>query len=91
MIWRCGVPVPARIAQFHQLVVTKSLIVIVASSIWQQQVEVTISMIQRCKQLQIAVFLVHDEEDFEEVAKNSRDLSVNKDNTLTKRCGQNAR
>jgi hypothetical protein len=34
-------------------------------------------MIQRCKQLQIAVFLVHDG-DFG-VAKNSRDSSVNKD------------
>jgi hypothetical protein len=37
-------------------------------------------MIQRCKQLQIAVFLVHDDEDFGEVAKNSHAiLSVNKE------------
>jgi ribosomal protein L7Ae-like RNA K-turn-binding protein len=79
-----ALPVPEQIARVSQRVEdNKSLIVIIASSIWQQQVEVTISMIQRCKQQQIAVFLVHDE-DFGEVAKFHAILSVDNDKRVDK-------
>jgi hypothetical protein len=78
------------LAQFHQLVEdNKSLIVIVHRPSGSNS-EVTISMIQRCKQLQIAVFLVHAMKISGRWQKIHAILSVNKD-TLTKRCGQNAR